>query len=96
MEFLIRFLKGDKSKIDVCTVKESDVARHWNTDAAEEMHQVEMAFDMTGSILATRLPDENFRGIVDFIEAFRPDTTYYGIKRRLVSLKKEKNSRFLV
>lgn len=86
------YLKGNQSKIDVCTVIESDIAKHWNTDGAEEMHERVMAFELMGSILATRLPDENFHGIVDFIEAFRPDTTYYGIKRRLVSLKKQKNN----
>lgn len=86
---MIRFLKGNESKIDVCTVKDSDIARHWDTDAKEEMRETVAMFDVMGSILGTRLPDENFRGMVDFIEAFRPDTTYYGIKRRLVSLNEE-------
>lgn len=94
MEMLILFLKGDKSKIDICTVKESDIARHWATDAEEEMLERVQGCIMMGSILATRLPEENYHGIVDFIEAFRPDTTNYGIKRRLVSLEEKLNHFF--
>ena len=88
MELLKVHLHGDKTKIDVCTIKESDIAKHWKTDAKEEMEQAVQFFNLIGSILATRLPSNgNFQGMIDFIDAFRPDTTDHGIRRRLVSFK---------
>ena len=87
MDGLKNILDGDKSKIDVCTIKESDIAKNWGANK-EKMEESVQGYIILRSILATRLSsDGNWNGMVDFFEAFRPDTSDYGIQRRLVSFK---------
>lgn len=86
MDILIHHLHGDKLPIDVCTIKNSDIAQRWANDTnIDELEQMVTSIHAVKSVLSTRLSDD-FRGIADFINAFRPDTTDDGIQKRLVSL----------
>lgn len=40
---------------------------------------------MIETILSTRLNDESFRGIINFMQAFRPDTPIDEVEKALVS-----------
>lgn len=80
-------LHGDKVPIDVRTIKDSDLARDWDSgEHNDEIEEIVAGLHMLESILSTRLSAETFHGITDFFNAFRPDTTNYGIKKRLVCL----------
>lgn len=79
---MITQLHGNTSKISACTIKQSDLARDWNTNLKRTLQRV---LNMIETILSTRLNDESFRGIINFMQAFRPDTPIDEVEKALVS-----------
>lgn len=70
------------TKISACTIKHSDLARDWGSNGQRVLQRILNAME---TILSTRLKDEHFRGIINFMQAFRPDTKNDEISRTLVS-----------
>lgn len=74
-------MHGDSSKINACLIKE-------NTIAETSGPETEKASEMFESILSTRLPDESFRGLINFVKAHRPYAPITEIEKALVSFLK--------
>lgn len=78
-------LNGDKSKIDSCMIKESpgNWENYW-TAWHNTREFMEHKLQLLETILPTRLPDETFRGILNFKRATIPDTPIDEIEKALV------------
>lgn len=61
---------GDVYKL-ACIGKDSELSNKWKINGKE----IEKTLNMMESILSTRLPYENFRGLINFMKVFRPNTT---------------------
>lgn len=83
---VIKELHGDKSKINACMMKENP--GHWNWPSyLNTRREMESTLQKIESIFSTRLPDESFRGLINFLKATIPDTPIDEIERALVSEK---------
>lgn len=83
---MINRLHGDRSKINACQIKEHP--GKW-TDYWESYRNtrdyMEIELQQMESVLLTRLPDETFRGVYNFLKATIPDTPIDEIEKALVS-----------
>lgn len=78
-------LQGDRSKIDVCTMqKRLGMYERQGMHPLIPMDLIQTLSEQLESILPTRLPDETFRGIMDFINATKADTSMDQIRKALV------------
>lgn len=75
-------LRGNVAKISACTIQKSDLARDWKSLGSRSLQRVSNVME---TILSTRLKDEYFRGIINFMHAFRPDKASEEIENALVS-----------
>lgn len=75
-------LHGSIAKIGACTIKSSDMARDWKSSGQRSLQRV---LNVMEAILSTRVKDEHFRGIINFMQAFRPDKSIEEIEEALVS-----------
>lgn len=71
--------EGDKSKIDSCKIKEKS-ENHWYWTV-----RIGRFIEKTETVLSTRLPQENYSGIVDLVKNLRPDATDTETAQALVS-----------
>lgn len=79
-------LQGDRAKIDACTMqKQRGMYEHQGTPPRVSTDFMQDLLEMLESILPTRLTDETFRGIMNFINATKADTTMHQIQKALVS-----------
>lgn len=77
-------LHGDKSKIDACMIKENP--GDWQgLPANSRMEYMESILQQLEYYLSTRVPDDTFRGIINFEKATVPDTPIDDIEKALVS-----------
>lgn len=80
-------LHGNESKIHACMIKESPV--NWDDGMRFTKEYMEYQLQGLESMLATRLTDETFRGIINFKRATIPDTPIDDMKKALVSSQKK-------
>lgn len=73
---------GNETKIDACQIK-GDPGK-W-TNAHDDRDMMENDLDEYETVLQSRLPDETFRGIFNFLKATIPDTPIDEIGKALVS-----------
>lgn len=69
------------TKIDACIIKNSELALNWKIleeKIAERLNLIE-------TVLSTQLSDDTYRGIINVIKAFRPNTPDNEINNALVS-----------
>lgn len=81
---MITQLHGNTTKIDACTVKSSELARDWRTSGKRSLQRI---LNVMKTILSTRLKDTDFWGVINFMQAFRPNTSIMEIEKALVSYK---------
>lgn len=74
-------LNGDTTKIDECKFKQ--VTKPLKTGIVTE--KLEEIMNMLESTLPTRLPDQQFRGIINFMKTFGRDASNDSIPKALVS-----------
>lgn len=82
---MITALHGDKSKVNACMIKEK--AGHWSSFWSVENRRELMEGHFRGleSILSTRMDNETFRNLIDFLKGTIPDTPISKIEKALVS-----------
>lgn len=78
-------MDGDRSKINACMIKEmpKNWERYWEVWYGSRSY-LEHDLQQLESILPIRLPDETFRGILNFKRATIPDTPIDEIEKALV------------
>lgn len=64
-----------------CIGKNTELSNDWKTHEEE----MEKALNRMESMLSTRLPEETYRGIINFMKVFRPNTSDSEIEKSLVS-----------
>lgn len=79
-------LQGDRAKIDACTMqKQRGMYEHQGMPPRVSTYFMQELLEILESVLPTRLTDETFRGIMNFIKATKSDTTMDQIQKALVS-----------
>lgn len=69
------------TKIGTCIIKDSELALNWKI--LEE--KIEERLNLIETVLSSQLSDDTYRGIINVIKAFRPNTPDNEINRALVS-----------
>lgn len=78
-------LQGDRSKIDACTMQNSlGMYEHKGLHPLMPRDYMQNLLEQIESILPTRLTDETFRGIMDFINATKAGASMDQIREALV------------
>lgn len=82
---LLEHLHADKSKIDVCTIRKFAQDLHSKGEESEMEIGIKQVVDEMETVVSTRVPNETFRGIVNFYKAFLPRASQNDIENALVS-----------
>lgn len=79
-------LQGNRTKIDACTMQQQrGMYEHQGLPWYIPTGYMQNLLEIMESILPTRLTDETFRGIMNFIRATKTDATTDQIQKALVS-----------
>lgn len=74
---------GNESKIDACAIKENAI--NWHDGMRYTKEFLEYQLQGLESMLSTRLTDETFSGVTNFLRATIPGTPIDEIEKALVS-----------
>lgn len=89
---LLKRYQGTDSKIDACRIKANpgNWTDYWKTWMNAREYLEGEVLKVLESMLSTRLTDETYRGLVNFLRATIPDTPIDDIEKALVSKKERK------
>lgn len=88
-------INGISTKIDACKVQKFVQEELVNARVGKNESEIEIEIEIEQeikkfenileSVLSTRVPDETFRGLINFVKILHPNASYNEIEKALVS-----------